>query len=159
MRLLISEQQSPCVVELVVLVVLECSWMSLPASVYVCECVSRFNDGRYEVIETPTDIYVVMEYVSGGEMFDYIVSKGRLPEDEARRLFQQVISGVEYCHRHMVVHRDLKPENLLLDAHRVPLASNRLLSTAQPWCSRTQRRWLDRCCVLTKDWLQCPAIA
>ena len=120
---------------------------------------SRFNDGRYEVIETPTDIYVVMEYVSGGEMFDYIVSKGRLPEDEARRLFQQVISGVEYCHRHMVVHRDLKPENLLLDAHRVPLASNRLLSTAQPWCSRTQRRWLDRCCVLTKDWLQCPAIA
>merc|ERR1711981_410855 len=71
----------------------------------------------YEVIETPTDIYVVMEYVSGGEMFDYIVSKGRLPEDEARRLFQQVISGVEYCHRHMVVHRDLKPENLLLDAH------------------------------------------
>ena len=74
---------------------------------------------RYEVIETSSDIYVVMEYVSGGEMFDYIVSKGRLPEDEARRLFQQVMSGVEYCHRHMVVHRDLKPENLLLDAERL----------------------------------------
>ena len=70
----------------------------------------------YEVIETPTDIYVVMEYVRSGELFDYIVEKGRLVEDEARHFFQQIISGVEYCHRHMVVHRDLKPENLLLDS-------------------------------------------
>mmetsp|Transcript_17550 Transcript_17550/g.35126 ORF Transcript_17550/g.35126 Transcript_17550/m.35126 type:complete len:500 (-) Transcript_17550:248-1747(-) len=70
----------------------------------------------YEVIDTPTDIYVVMEYVSGGELFDYIVAKGRLSEDEARRFFQQIIAGVEYCHKYMVVHRDLKPENLLLDA-------------------------------------------
>lgn len=70
----------------------------------------------YEVIETPTDIYVVMEYVRGGELFDHIVEKGRLPEDEARHFFQQIISGVEYCHRNMVVHRDLKPENLLLDS-------------------------------------------
>mmetsp|Transcript_34719 Transcript_34719/g.54227 ORF Transcript_34719/g.54227 Transcript_34719/m.54227 type:complete len:498 (+) Transcript_34719:68-1561(+) len=71
----------------------------------------------YEVIDTPTDIYVVMEYVSGGELFDYIVAKGRLSEEEARRFFQQIIAGVEYCHKFMVVHRDLKPENLLLDAH------------------------------------------
>lgn len=70
----------------------------------------------YEVIETQTDIYVVMEYVKSGELFDYIVEKGRLHEDEARRFFQQIISGVEYCHRNMVVHRDLKPENLLLDS-------------------------------------------
>lgn len=70
----------------------------------------------YEVIETPTDIYVVMEYVKAGELFDYIVEKGRLQEDEARNFFQQIISGVEYCHRNMVVHRDLKPENLLLDS-------------------------------------------
>ncbi|KAH7852149.1 hypothetical protein Vadar_021167 [Vaccinium darrowii] len=70
----------------------------------------------YEVIETPTDIYVVMEYVKSGELFDYIVEKGRLQEDEARTFFQQIISGVEYCHRNMVVHRDLKPENLLLDS-------------------------------------------
>eukprot|EP01006_Ploeotia_vitrea_P055583 TRINITY_DN68013_c7_g1_i1.p1 TRINITY_DN68013_c7_g1~~TRINITY_DN68013_c7_g1_i1.p1 ORF type:complete len:678 (+),score=340.85 TRINITY_DN68013_c7_g1_i1:41-2074(+) len=69
----------------------------------------------YEVIDTPTDIFCVMEYVAGGEMFDYIVRKGRLEEAKARRLFQQVISGVDYCHVHMVVHRDLKPENLLLD--------------------------------------------
>ncbi|GJM89545.1 hypothetical protein PR202_ga05748 [Eleusine coracana subsp. coracana] len=70
----------------------------------------------YEVIDTPADIYVVMEYVKCGELFDYIVEKGRLQEEEARRFFQQIISGVEYCHRNMVVHRDLKPENLLLDS-------------------------------------------
>ncbi|KAK4395936.1 SNF1-related protein kinase catalytic subunit alpha KIN10, partial [Sesamum angolense] len=70
----------------------------------------------YEVIETPAEIYVVMEYVMRGELFDYIVEKGRLQEDEARRFFQQIIAGVEYCHRNMVVHRDLKPENLLLDS-------------------------------------------
>ncbi|XP_024367051.1 SNF1-related protein kinase catalytic subunit alpha KIN10 isoform X4 [Physcomitrium patens] len=70
----------------------------------------------YEVIETPTDIFVVMEYVKSGELFDYIVEKQRLGEDEARRFFQQIVSGVEYCHRNMVVHRDLKPENLLLDS-------------------------------------------
>ena len=70
----------------------------------------------YEVIETKDDIYLVMEYVKSGELFDYIVEKGRLVEDEARRFFQQIISGVEYCHRNMVVHRDLKPENLLLDS-------------------------------------------
>lgn len=70
----------------------------------------------YEVIDTPTDIFVVMEYVSNGELFDYIVSKGRLAPDEARHFFHQIISGVEYCHYHHIVHRDLKPENLLLDA-------------------------------------------
>ncbi|KAG1700042.1 5'-AMP-activated protein kinase catalytic subunit alpha-2 [Nymphon striatum] len=69
----------------------------------------------YQVISTPTDIFMIMEYVSGGELFDYIVKHGKLKEHEARRFFQQIISGVDYCHRHMVVHRDLKPENLLLD--------------------------------------------
>lgn len=70
----------------------------------------------YEVIDTPTDIFLVNEYVSGGELFDYIVSKGRLSADEARNFFHQIISGVEYCHFQKIVHRDLKPENLLLDA-------------------------------------------
>ncbi|EYU44141.1 hypothetical protein ABFS82_08G026200 [Erythranthe guttata] len=77
----------------------------------------------YEVVETQSDIYVVMEYVKSGELFDYIVEKGRLQEEEARVFFQQIISGVEYCHRNMVVHRDLKPENLLLDSkHKVKIA-------------------------------------
>jgi len=69
----------------------------------------------YELIDTPTDIFMIMEYVQGGELFDHIVHKLRLKEDEARRLFQQILSGVEYCHSMMVTHRDLKPENLLLD--------------------------------------------
>nr|XP_024214640.1 5'-AMP-activated protein kinase catalytic subunit alpha-2-like [Halyomorpha halys] len=69
----------------------------------------------YQVISTPTDIFMIMEYVSGGELFDYIVKHGKLKEYEARKFFQQIISGVDYCHRHMIVHRDLKPENLLLD--------------------------------------------
>ncbi|KAF4316439.1 hypothetical protein BBO99_00008710 [Phytophthora kernoviae] len=70
----------------------------------------------YEVIDTPTDIFMVLEYIAGGELFDYIVSKGRLAPEEARHFFHQIISGVEYCHFHRIVHRDLKPENLLLDA-------------------------------------------
>jgi serine/threonine protein kinase len=45
---------------------------------------------RYEVIDTPSDIFVIMEYVSGGELFDYIVSRGRLSPDEARHFFHQV---------------------------------------------------------------------
>ena len=71
----------------------------------------------YEVIDSPTDIFLVMEYVSGGELFDYIVQSGRLKREEARRFFQQIISGLNCCHRHGIVHRDLKPENLLLDAN------------------------------------------
>lgn len=69
----------------------------------------------YQVISTPSDIFMVMEYVGGGELFDYIVKRGKLKENDAKRFFQQIISGVDYCHRHMIVHRDLKPENLLLD--------------------------------------------
>eukprot|EP00038_Savillea_parva_P006615 m.164795 g.164795 ORF g.164795 m.164795 type:complete len:506 (+) comp12472_c0_seq1:307-1824(+) len=70
----------------------------------------------YQVITSPTDIFLMMEYVSGGELFDYILQHGKLEERDARKFFQQIISGVDYCHRHMVVHRDLKPENLLLDS-------------------------------------------
>ncbi|KAG0329209.1 Protein kinase [Dissophora globulifera] len=68
----------------------------------------------YEVISTPTSIYMVIEY-AGGELFNYIVDNTRLSEEEARRFFQQIVCAIEYCHRHKIVHRDLKPENLLLD--------------------------------------------
>ncbi|PWZ01735.1 Pkinase-domain-containing protein [Testicularia cyperi] len=70
----------------------------------------------YEVITTPNDIIMVIEY-AGGELFQYIVDRGRMPEPEARRFFQQIICAIEYCHRHKIVHRDLKPENLLLDEY------------------------------------------
>ena len=69
----------------------------------------------YEVIRTQSDIFVVMEYVARGELFDYIVTNGRLTEADARKYFQQIICGLEYCHYKGIVHRDLKPENLLLD--------------------------------------------
>ncbi|RHZ87761.1 hypothetical protein Glove_30g30 [Diversispora epigaea] len=76
----------------------------------------------YEVITTPTDIIMVMEY-AGGELFNFIVEKGRMHEDDARQFFQQIICAVEYCHRHKIAHRDLKPENLLLDPyHNVKIA-------------------------------------
>lgn len=68
----------------------------------------------YDVIKSKDEIIMVIEY-AGKELFDYIVQRGRMPEDEARRFFQQIIAAVEYCHRHKIVHRDLKPENLLLD--------------------------------------------
>ncbi|XP_043723290.1 CBL-interacting protein kinase 1-like isoform X3 [Telopea speciosissima] len=58
---------------------------------------------------------MVLEYVNGGELFDRIASKGRLTEAEGRRLFQQLIDGVSYCHDKGVFHRDLKPENVLVD--------------------------------------------
>ncbi|KAI7954336.1 hypothetical protein MJO28_004736 [Puccinia striiformis f. sp. tritici] len=68
----------------------------------------------YDVIQDNTDIVMVIEYLKG-ELFDYIVHVGKMPEDDARRFFQQIICAVEYCHLHNIVHRDLKPENLLLD--------------------------------------------
>ncbi|OCF36519.1 CAMK/CAMKL/GIN4 protein kinase [Kwoniella heveanensis BCC8398] len=72
----------------------------------------------YDVWETAKELYLVLEYVEGGELFDYLVSQGRLPPDEASRYFQQIVAGVDYCHRFNICHRDLKPENLLLDAER-----------------------------------------
>lgn len=70
----------------------------------------------YDVIKSRDEIIMVIEY-AGKELFDYIVQRGKMLEDEARRFFQQIIAAVEYCHRHKIVHRDLKPENLLLDDH------------------------------------------
>ncbi|CAM0958228.1 unnamed protein product [Alopecurus aequalis] len=69
----------------------------------------------HEVAASKTKIYMVLEYVNGGELFDRIAVKKKLSEREGRRLFQQLIDGVSYCHGKGVYHRDLKPENVLVD--------------------------------------------
>ncbi|KAG4118947.1 hypothetical protein ERO13_D11G049200v2 [Gossypium hirsutum] len=73
-----------------------------------------------EVILTPTHLAIVMEYASGGELFGRICAAGRFNEDEARFFFQQLLSGVSYCHAMQVCHRDLKLENTLLDGSPAP---------------------------------------
>ncbi|XP_043190682.1 MAP/microtubule affinity-regulating kinase 3-like isoform X6 [Amphibalanus amphitrite] len=70
----------------------------------------------YQVIETKKTLYLVMEYASGGEVFDYLVFHGRMKEKEARLKFRQIVSAVQYCHSKRIIHRDLKAENLLLDS-------------------------------------------
>ncbi|XP_070707774.1 serine/threonine-protein kinase BRSK2-like [Pempheris klunzingeri] len=69
----------------------------------------------HDVYENNKYLYLVLEHVSGGELFDYLVKKGRLTPKEARKFFRQIISALDFCHSHSICHRDLKPENLLLD--------------------------------------------
>ncbi|KAJ3238280.1 hypothetical protein HDU81_008104 [Chytriomyces hyalinus] len=73
----------------------------------------------YDVYETEKELYLILEHIEGGELFDYLVQQGRLPELEALDFFQQIAFAVDCCHRHLICHRDLKPENLLLDKNNV----------------------------------------
>ncbi|KAK6060455.1 kinase domain protein [Cooperia oncophora] len=70
----------------------------------------------YQVMENEQTLYLVLEYASGGEVFDYLVAHGRMKEKEARVKFRQIVSAVQYLHSKNIIHRDLKAENLLLDA-------------------------------------------
>ncbi|KAJ1923613.1 Serine/threonine-protein kinase [Tieghemiomyces parasiticus] len=72
--------------------------------------------GLKDVIVHPHHYYVVLEYVSGGQMLDYIISHGRLKEKHARRFARQIASALDYCHRNSIVHRDLKIENILISS-------------------------------------------
>ncbi|CAH8602037.1 unnamed protein product [Dicrocoelium dendriticum] len=69
----------------------------------------------YQVVETENYFYLVVEYLPGGELFDYILQKERLSEEEARVIFRQIVSAIGYAHSKGFAHRDLKPENILLD--------------------------------------------
>ena len=69
----------------------------------------------YEIIETEKDLYLVMEFASGGELFDLIVQNQKLKERTASKYLQELLAGVFYIHKLGICHRDLKPENLLID--------------------------------------------
>ncbi|KAK7466416.1 serine/threonine-protein kinase gin4 [Stygiomarasmius scandens] len=70
----------------------------------------------YDVWDLPEELYLVLEYVQGGELFDYLCENGALSTAEALSYFQQIILAIDYCHRFNIAHRDLKPENILLDS-------------------------------------------
>lgn len=76
---------------------------------------------------------MVIEYLSG-ELFDYIVRRGKMPEDEARRFFQQIMSALEYCHSHNIVHRDLKPEKCVRATTFAPQSPRRFTADTRTLC-------------------------
>ena len=83
----------------------------------------------------------MLEYVEGGELFDYVSCYGALQEEEAVRLFRQIIAGLSYCHRFNICHRDLKPENILLDKDRNIKLADFGMAALQP-----SDRWLNTSC-------------
>ena len=86
-----------------------------------------------QIIETAKQLYLVMEFASGGELFDYIVAHNRVKEKEACKFFHQLVAGIEYLHKLGIVHRDLKPENLLLDHNKnIKIADFGLSNTYHP---------------------------
>ncbi len=93
-----------------------------------------------QVLDTSSRLYIILELANDGDMFQYMKDRGgKLDERTARRFFRQTLSGVDYCHRRMVVHRDLKPENGLLDAHlnakvRADSSRGRLRPARFAWC-------------------------
>ncbi|OSD05526.1 Pkinase-domain-containing protein [Trametes coccinea BRFM310] len=97
---------------------------SIEREIVIMKLIDHPNIMRlYDVWETSTELYLILEYVEGGELFDYLCNKGRLVTKEALCYFQQIITAIDYCHRFNIAHRDLKPENLLLDRdHNIKVA-------------------------------------
>jgi serine/threonine-protein kinase HSL1 (negative regulator of Swe1 kinase) len=90
--------------------------LSIEREIVIMKLITHPNVMRlYDVWETSSELYLILEYVEGGELFDYLCTRGRLAPPEALACFQQIIAAVDYCHRFGVAHRDLKPENVLRD--------------------------------------------
>ncbi|KAJ7108476.1 kinase-like domain-containing protein [Mycena epipterygia] len=75
----------------------------------------------YDVYEGAKELFLVLEYVEGGELFDFLVNRGRLPSAEALEYFKQIVYGLNYAHTFSIIHRDLKPENILIASLSPPL--------------------------------------
>ncbi|ABW98229.1 kin(snf2) (nucleomorph) [Hemiselmis andersenii] len=87
----------------------------------------------FEVLEDSKYLFLIIEYASHGELFNYLVEKRRIQNREALRFFQQIVSGIEYCHKHRICHRDLKLENILLDEnHDIKIADFGMASLSVP---------------------------
>jgi serine/threonine protein kinase len=86
----------------------------------------------FDVFQTRRHVYLILELVTGGELFDKIVQCKRFTEEMGRKYFQQLVLGTLYCHLHGVAHRDLKPENLMLDQNGDLKISDFGLSNLQP---------------------------
>lgn len=111
-------------------------------NVYACKCVSRkllVESGLFlrfeqevrilqsmhnpnilevqDIVYEENYIFLILEYCPNGELFDYIIEKGRLLEDEAHVFFSQLVNAIQYIHSKGIAHRDLKPENILLDSN------------------------------------------
>ena len=95
----------------------------------------------YDVWENKNELYLVLEYVEGGELFDFLISNGRLGEQDAVQYFRMIINGVAYCHKFNICHRDLKPENILLDKNgRIKIADFGMAAL------ETQQKLLETSC-------------
>ena len=75
----------------------------------------------YDVYEGEKELYLILEYVEGGELFDFLVNRGRLAPLEALAYFKQIVYGLNYAHTFSIIHRDLKPENILIHSLNPPL--------------------------------------
>ncbi|EKM57552.1 uncharacterized protein PHACADRAFT_206451 [Phanerochaete carnosa HHB-10118-sp] len=75
----------------------------------------------YDVYEGDKELYLILEYVEGGELFDFLVNRGKLAPLEALGYFKQIVYGLNYAHTFSIIHRDLKPENILIHSMDPPL--------------------------------------
>lgn len=75
----------------------------------------------YDVYEGDRELYLILEYIEGGELFDFLVNRGKLPPLDALAYFKQIIYGLNYAHAFSIIHRDLKPENILIHSLNPPL--------------------------------------
>lgn len=123
---------------------IEQSQLAIEREIVVMKLVSHPNIMRlYDVWETSTELYLILEYVQGGELFDHLCRQGRLSTEESLRYFQQVIAAIDYCHRLNICHRDLKPENILLDKDwNVKIADFGMAA----WLANSRGGFLDTSC-------------